>query len=120
MKPIDDAVPDLQKFLDELHGECVVQWHSDLSTDRVSPKDTGDFIRAWTIEGGVKKDRKATNHIVNNLPYSETITFGKPLPPSWGGVNQLKDKPANWFPAYWNGDGRRTFEAAVKKAEGTV
>ena len=27
MKPIDDAVPDLQKFLDELHGECVVQWH---------------------------------------------------------------------------------------------
>ena len=120
MKPIKDATPDLRQFLDELHGECVVQWHADLSTDAVSPKDSGDFIKAWNIEGGVKRDRKATNHIVNNMPYSETITFGRPLPASWGGTNRLRDKPVNWFPAYWTKGGQAVFEQAVKTAEGKV
>ena len=120
MKPIEQAVPDLTTFLNQLHGECVVQWHSDLSSSKISPKDTGRFIAAWNIEGGVKYDYKKVNHIVNNLPYSETITFGQPLPRSWGGVNRLRDKPVNWFPAYWSEDGRRTFELAVKKAEAKV
>tara|TARA_E500000075_G_C6700709_1_gene179805 strand:- start:117 stop:473 length:357 start_codon:yes stop_codon:yes gene_type:complete len=118
MKPIDQFGPDLDKFLDELTAECVVQWHSDLT--KKSPKDTGDFSRAWNIEGGVKKDYKATHHIVNNLPYSETITFGSPLPPSWGGVNRLRDKPVNWFPSYWTSDGQAVFDKAVKTAEGMV
>ena len=120
MKPISQFGPDLNKFLDELTAECVVQWHADLSSDRVSPKDSGDFIKAWNIEGGVKKDYKATNHIVNNLPYSETITFGSPLPPSWGGVNRLRDKPVNWFPSYWASDGQAVFDKAVNTAEGKV
>ena len=62
MKPIDDAVPDLQKFLDELHATAWLQVHSDLSTQR-QPKDTGDFIALGRLKAVIARMSRKSNKL---------------------------------------------------------
>ena len=54
MKDISQAPGDLTKFLDNMLHNTVVSFHSDLSSKRVSPWDTGRFAASWFVESALK------------------------------------------------------------------
>ena len=122
MKDISKAPGDLDEFLNGMFDHSVKGWLSDLRSDAVSPVDTGDFRKAWSLEGGdnIKIDYRKKYTISNPLDYAETITFGNPLPRSWGGVNRVKDKATDWFYQYWNKGGLDVLNNAVSQAEREV
>ena len=114
-KPINQAVPDLTKFMDHMLHETVVGFKSSLSSPTVSPKDTGDFIAAWKIKGGDSNvmSYKSTYYLYNPLDYAEILMFGNPV----GQYNWAKVKPGNWFPAFMSGMGQKIVDKAVANAE---
>jgi hypothetical protein len=117
MKDISKAAPDLDKVMNGLYQNALQGWLSDLKSDAVSPKRTGDFISAWNIEGqqsasGLKIDYRNKYTISNPLDYAEILCFGNPV----GSYNWAVKDP-NWFPSYWNGKASAVLTNAVKKAE---
>ena len=82
----EPAPGDLTKFLDNMLHNTVVSFHSDLSSKRVSPWDTGRFAASWFVEGGESQvlSYKNSYTLSNPLPYAERLLcFG-----NWA-VNQL-------------------------------
>ena len=112
MKNISQAPDDLTKFLDNMLHNTVVSFHSDLSSKRVSPWDTGRFAASWFVEGGESQvlSYKNTYKLSNPLPYAERLCFG----------NWAVSQPKNWFPAYFNSKGQGVVNRAAKKAEGLL
>ena len=113
MKDISQAPGDLTKFLDNMLHNTVVSFHSDLSSKRVSPWDTGRFAASWFVEGGesqVIELQEQAYKLSNPLPYAERLCFG----------NWAVSQPKNWFPAYFNSKGQGVVNRAAKKAEGLL
>ena len=112
MKNISKAPGDLEKMLNGMLKNTLISFHSDLSSKRVSPYDTGRFAASWFVNGQSNADSLTVNYknkytISNPLPYAERLCFG-----GWA-VSQPKD----WFPAYFNGKGQRIVNKAVRDAE---
>ena len=111
MKDISKAAPDLDQVMNGLYQNALIGWLGDLKSDAVSPKRTGDFIRAWNIEGqqsasGLNIDYRNKYTLNNPLNYAEPLCF-----------DGIAVKDPNWFPSYWNGKGQTVLNNAVKKAE---
>lgn len=88
-----------------------------LGSARISPIDTGRLRSSWFAAKGSPSDEVApektnrinrnakdltydltsTFHLTNSLPYAAPVALGINLPPSWGGQNQVKSAPPNWF-----------------------
>jgi len=111
----------LKRYLELAMTETVkvqlVTAQAALGSTRISPRDTGRFRSSWFAAKGnpsdavaaENTDRPQTNakdlsynskrsyHLTNSLPYAAAIALGINLPPSWGGQNQVKSAPPNWF-----------------------
>ena len=115
MKDISKAPGDLEKFLTGVVRETLISFHSDLTTERVSPWDTGRFANSWFPNYKDSGDSlvityKKAYKLSNPLPYAERLCFG----------NWAVSQPKNWFPAYFNGKGQGIVNRAAKKAEGLL
>ena len=112
MKDISQAPGDLEKMLNGMLKNTLVSFHSDLSSKRVSPWDTGRFASSWFVNGQSSADNLTVSYknkytMTNPLPYAERLCFG----------NWAVSQPKNWFPAYFNGKGQGIVNKAVRKAE---
>ena len=125
MKKINVAGRDLDKFLDLVLKGTIIKFQEDLSSSKVSPVNEGRLRSNWFASVGTNElttkdqnqprtdasqlplDWKQKNHLVNNLPYAEKLAFG----------SYAVSQPKNWFPAYFNANGQRVVDGAVKKAE---
>lgn len=128
MKRVSAAKDDLDKFLSLVLKGTIVKFQEDLSSTKVSPVDEGRLRSNWFASVGTNEsttedqnqprtdasklplDWKKKNHLVNNLPYAERLAFG----------SYAVSQPKNWFPAYFNANGQKVVDGAVKKAEGLI
>ncbi len=128
MKKIDIASKDLDKFLSLVLKGTIIKLQEDLSSTKVSPVDEGRLRSNWFASVGTNEsttdaentprtdatelplDWKKQNNLVNNLPYAERLAFG----------SYAVSQPKNWFPAYFNANGQKVVDGAVKKAEGLI
>jgi hypothetical protein len=127
MKKVGEASGDLNKFMNKVVKYSMVTWQADLSSTRVSPVQDGRLRSNWFASSGsssnastddtnspqtdansLELDYKQKYHLTNNLDYAERLCFG----------NYAVSKPKDWFPAYWNSNGQKVVDAAVRKAEG--
>ncbi len=128
MKGIGVASEDLDRFLSLVLKGTIIKFQEDLSSTKVSPVDEGRLRSNWFASVGTNESvtedqnkpqtdavdlpldwRKKTN-LVNNLPYAERLAFG----------SYAVSQPPNWFPAYFNANGQKAVDGAVKKAEGLI
>ena len=129
MKKIREADGDLNEFMNKVVKYSLITWQADLSSTNVSPVDEGRLRSNWfakpdnstdatsdalnspqTDAEQLPLDYRRQYHLTNNLDYAERLAFG----------NYAVSKPKNWFPAYWNANGQKVVDAAVRKAEGEV
>ena len=128
MKKIGRADDDMDKFLNHVLQGTMVTFQKDLSSSKVSPVDDGRLRSNWFASAGTNDettdslnspqtnaaqlplDWRKQNNLVNNLPYAERLAFG----------NYAVDKDPNWFRNYFNANGQKVVDGAVKKAEGMV
>lgn len=129
MKKIREADDDLGEFMNKVVKYSMITWQADLSSSNVSPVDEGRLRSNWfakpdsssnstsddlnspqTDAEQLPLDYRRQYHLTNNLDYAERLCFG----------NYAVNKPKNWFPAYWNANGQKVVDAAVRKAEGEV
>ena len=128
MKKIGIASDDLDKFLNLVLKGTVVKFQEDLSSTKVSPVNEGRLRSNWFASVGTNEstteavnqpqtdatelplDWKKQNNLVNNLPYAERLAFG----------NYAVSQPKNWFPAYFNANGQKVVDGAVRKAKEAV
>ena len=128
MKKIGNASNDLDKFLNLVLKGTVVKFQEDLSSTKVSPVNEGRLRSNWFASVGTNEstteavnqpqtdatelplDWKKQNNLVNNLPYAERLAFG----------NYAVSQPKNWFPAYFNANGQKVVDGAVRKAKEAV
>ena len=124
MKKIAVASEDLDKFLNLVLKGTIIKFQEDLSSTKVSPVDEGRLRSNWFASVGTNEsvtesqnqpqtdatelplDWKKKNHLVNNLPYAERLAFG----------NYAVSKSPNWFAAYFNANGQKVVNGAVRKA----
>ena len=106
----------------------IVKFQEDLSSTKVSPVNEGRLRSNWFASVGTNEstteavnqpqtdatalplDWKKQNNFVNNLPYAERLAFG----------NYAVSQPKNWFPAYFNANGQKVVDGAVRKAKEAV
>ena len=128
MKKIGVASEDLDKFLSLVLKGTITKFQEDLSSTKVSPVNEGRLRSNWFASVGTNEstteaenrpqtdasdlplDWKKKNNLVNNLPYAERLAFG----------NYAVSQPKNWFPAYFNANGQKVVDGAVKKAKRAV
>ena len=128
MKKIGRADDDLDKFLNHVLQGTMVTFQKDLSSSKVSPVDDGRLRSNWFASVGTNNKTtdslnspqtdatqlplnwRKQNNLVNNLPYAERLAFG----------NYAVNKDPNWFRNYFNANGQKVVDGAVKKAEGMV
>ena len=128
MKKIGVASEDLDKFLSLVLKGTIVKFQEDLSSTKVSPVDEGRLRSNWFASVGTNGsttedqnrpqtdatalplDWKKKNHLVNNLPYAERLAFG----------DYAVSQPKNWFPAYFNANGQKVVDGAVRKAKEAI
>ena len=127
MKKISEASGDLDKFMSKVVKYSLITWQADLSSAKVSPVNEGRLRSNWFAASGSSSnetsdalntpqtdansltyDYRQQYHLTNNLDYAERLCFG----------NYAVSKPKDWFPAYWNANGQKVVDAAVRKAEG--
>ena len=102
----------LEKALDRLQQETIVQTQKELGSDTISPKQTGRFRSSWfAAEGtpsrdeapegtnspntdakGLRVQGDRTYYLSNSLPYAQAITI----------EGRVVSKPANWFASFRN------------------
>jgi len=128
VKKIGVADDDLDKFLDLVLKNTVVTFQKDLSSSKVSPVADGRLRSNWFASVGTNDgtteslnapqtdadqlplDWRKQNNLVNNLPYAERLAFG----------NYAVNKDPNWFRNYFNANGQKVVDGAVKKSEGMI
>jgi len=128
MKKIGVASEDLDKFLSLVLKGTIIKFQEDLSSTKVSPVDEGRLRSNWFASVGTNDsttedqnrpqtdatalplDWKKKNNLVNNLPYAERLAFG----------DYAVSQPKNWFPAYFNANGQKVVDGAVRKAKRAI
>jgi hypothetical protein len=124
MKKLAVASEDLDRFLSLVLKSTIIKFQEDLGSTKVSPVDEGRLRSNWFASVGTNEsvtdsrnqpqldatrlplDWKKKYHLVNNLPYAERLAFG----------SYAVSQPPNWFPAYFNANGQKVVNGAVRKA----